>query len=180
VSDLSQLDFGWAERDSRLDAFCFTAVTGVPLDAVLERFDVDLGTSARSTFVESFNPYPDRAYVVADEVDGGVIVGENNGWWGVDEDTLARVSVGGCAAALYRSVNADMTLAYAEDGAPVASFDPLLDPVPEPIAADAHGLLFEEEVTAASLALLSRLTGVRLEPVWLDDPHPRFEVPALP
>jgi hypothetical protein len=176
----SQLDFDWTEKDLRLDAFCITVVAGVPLDAVLGRFDADLGTDTRATFVESFNPYPERAYVVADEVDGGVIVGENNGWWGVDEDVLTRVSVGGRAAALYRSVNADMTLGYAQDGVLVAYFDPLLDPVPDQIVADADDLSFEDEVTAPSLALLARLTGVRLEPGWLDDPHSRFEVPQLP
>jgi hypothetical protein len=98
----------------------------------------------------------------------------------VQEETATRVSRAGALAAYYRSVNADMTFVHAVDGAVVASFDPLLDDVPDALAADAAGLDFAgDAVVGASFALLERLTGIRVEQRWLlDEPRLRVDVPS--
>ena len=73
-----------------------------------------------------------------------------------------------------------MSFVHAVDGAVVASFDPLLDDVPDVLAADAAGLDFAGDiVVCASFALLERLTGIRVEQRWLlDEPHLRVDVPS--
>jgi uncharacterized protein DUF6461 len=133
-----------------------------------------------STFVEAFNDFPSpSSSVLADEVDGGVLVAENNGWHGTSIDLLRRLSDRGHAASLYRSVNADMAFSYAVGGTDVCSFDPLLDEVPaalEGIVAEGH---FGDHAVASSLALMAALTGVRLTSAWLDEPHARFDTPPL-
>ena len=90
------------------------------------------------------------------------------------------MSRGGALGAYYRSVNADMTLLHAVDGAVVASFDPLLDDVPDALESIAAGLDFDaDDVGAASFALLERLTGIRIEQRGLlDEPHLRVAVPS--
>jgi hypothetical protein len=126
------------------------------------------------------NGVPDPTSILVGELAPGVVVAENNGWWGVHEELAAAVSRGGRLASYYRSVNADMTFVHAVDGSVRATFDPLLDPVPAALQAAADGLDFgAETVGAPSFALLERLTGVRVERSWLlDRPHTRIEVPS--
>jgi hypothetical protein len=58
-------------------------------------------------------------------------------------------------------------------------FEPVLAPVSWARSVAASGLGFAvESVEACSLALVERLTGIRLERDWLDEPHRRFEVPS--
>ena len=176
----SAADYGWAEGDPRLDAFCLSAVAGVAVEQVLEAFSVRPETEAAASFAGAFNEFPSPTYVVVDETPaGGVVVVENNGWRGTDETVLANASRGGRVASYYRSVNADMRFVLAVDGDIRAVFDPLLDPVPAELSDAASGLGFAvESVEACSLALVERLTGIRLERDWLDEPHRRFEVPS--
>jgi hypothetical protein len=170
--------YGWADDDVRLDAFCLTAVTGVARDEVVRGFDGDLKTEASSTFVDAFNGYASPSYVLVEVVAGGVLAAENNGWQGVQHEIARRVSLGGALAAFYRSVNADMAFVHAIDGAVRASFDPLLEDVPPELSEQAAGLRFGDEVESSALALLERLTGVRVEQGWFDEPHSRFDVPS--
>ena len=172
--------YRWVESDRRMDAYCVTAVSDVALDDVVRRFEGDAGTAAEATFAESFNGAPEQSYVLVGEVPGGVLVAENNGWWGADQELAARVSRDGRLAAYYRSVNADMTFVHAVDGTIVAWFDPLLEDVPGVLAEAAIGLPFDDDhVEAASFALLERLTGIRVEQTWLlDEPHLRVDVPS--
>lgn len=168
----------WAERDPRLDAFCVTAVEGVRLGDVVLRFDGEPASEERATVGESFNGYPDPTYIVVDEVPGGVLVFESNGWRGVQQGVPERVSRGGRCVCLYRSVNADMTFVLAENGRLLASFDPLLEPVPEQLAGPAAGFDFEGYPTSSSLGLLARISGITLDETWLDGAHRRYRVPS--
>jgi hypothetical protein len=153
-------------------------VTGLDLEQVAGRFAAQPDSKTFATFGESFNGYPAPTYVLLGAVPGGVLALENNGWHGTEPAVLEALSRSTRAAAFYRSVNADMSLLHAVDGSVVASFDPLLDDVPAEVAPLAGGLDFDAHPEASSFALLTRLTGVRLEPDWLEDPHSRFDVPS--
>jgi hypothetical protein len=172
--------YRWVETDSRMDAYCVTAVSGVALDDVVRRFAGDASTAVEATFEESFNGAPAQNYVLVGEVPGGVLVAENNGWRGADQEVAARASRGGRLASFYRSVNADMSFVHAVDGSVVVWFDPLLENVPVALAEAASGLPFDGDVVeAASFALLERLTGIRVERAWLlDQRHLRVDVPS--
>jgi len=170
-------DFDWARRDARLGAFSVSAVSGIPKEEVVRRFEADPGTAVQTTFEASFNGYPEPTYIVVDEAPGGILVFENNGWRGVEEHMPARLSAGGRSASYYRSVNADMTLTVAADGQVVAAFDPLLDRVPPELAELARGLDFgPHDCTASALALVVRCSGVQIDSWWLDATHVRYEV----
>jgi len=166
------------DLDERISAICVSVVSGVGLDEVILRFGGDVTTSTRTTFADAFNSHPGPTYVLAAESAAGVVVAENNGWWGVR--LAERVSCGGTLAAYSSSGNADMTYVHAVDGTVVATFDPLLDEVTSALAAAAVGLDFDDEsVGAPSFALLARFTGVRIEQHWLlDEPHLRVVVPS--
>ncbi|HXG76992.1 MAG TPA: DUF6461 domain-containing protein [Gaiellaceae bacterium] len=177
---MTAADYAWVREDPRLDAFCFCAVAGpTALAVILDAFAADRTTETSALFVESANGYPQPSYVLVGEAPGGVLAAENNGWQGVGDDLLRRVSRGGRAVGYYRSVNADMTFALAEDGSVSASFDPLLEPVPERLREEAAGLAFGvDDVEPSAFALLERLTGIALERSWLDEPHLRYDVPS--
>jgi hypothetical protein len=147
---------------------------------VVRGFGGEVGPASLSTFVEAFNDFPaPSSALLVDEVDGGVLVAENNGWHGTSMDLLQRLSGRGRAASLYRSVNADMAFSYAANGTDVCSFDPLLDEVPAAL----QGIAVEDHLgdhpVASSLSLIAALTGVRLTSAWLDEPHARLAAPPL-
>jgi len=64
---------------------------------VLDAFRADRSTEARATIAEAFNDFPSPMYLLVDEVPGGVLAVENNGWWGVDADVVAAASRTGIA-----------------------------------------------------------------------------------
>lgn len=171
--------YAWVENDARLDAYCVTAVTGVPLDEVVRRFGGDPKTASRATFEDAFNGAPHPTWILVDEIGPGVLVAENNGWWGVQEDVGRRVSAGGRLASFYVNVNAVMAFLCAIDGDVVAWFDPLLEDVPESLAVEAAGLDFGDRVEGSCFALLERLTGVPVGERWLlEELHLRVAVPS--
>lgn len=177
---------GWLDSDDELvQAACFTAVVGVPAAEVVRRFGADPATERSATFAESFNDLTGAARIVFDDVDGGVLVAENNGWLGADSALVESASRGGRAASVYWSVNADMSFLYAVDGVLVGGFDPLLvehpwwGADPESIRERARDLPFGvERPQTASVLLVERLTGVRLDRAWIERPHRSVEVPG--
>ena len=172
--------YTWVDADERMEAFCMTVVCDVALAEVVSRFGGEPGSATESTFADALNGVPGPTSILVDDLGPGVVVAENNGWWGVHEELATAVSHGGRLASYYRSVNADMTFVHVVDGSVRAFFDPLLDPVPAALADAADGLDFDAEtVGAPSFALLERLTGVRIERDWLlERPHPRVAVPS--
>jgi uncharacterized protein DUF6461 len=172
-------DYRWAQWNPRLDAYCVTAVAGGSRQDVLSAFEAERGSETLATFEEAFNDFPETSYVLVDEVPGGALAVENNGWQGVQEEVVTALSRGATVAAFYRNVNAVMTFVHAMGGRVLTSFDPLLDEVPSELAHDTDGLPFgAEHAEPSSLALLERLTGIRLDEDWLASPHSRFDVPS--
>jgi len=178
--------YGWVESSELLEAACFTAVVGVPIDEVIRRFGADPSSERRMTFAESFTTPRGATTLVCDELDGAVLVAENNGWQGSRGEVAEEVSRGGRFASVYWSANADMSFLYLEDGVVVAAFDPLLvehpwsGSDPDSVRRRARDLPFGVDLPrAASLALLERLTGTRLGRGWLEQPHRCLDVPDL-
>jgi hypothetical protein len=71
-----------------------------------------------------------------------------------------------------------MAFVHAVNGVVRESLDRLLDDVPPELAEHTGGLSFGEHVESSSLALLERLTGVRVEQGRFDLPQCRFDVPS--
>jgi hypothetical protein len=175
---VSDRQYAWVEDDEELSAACFTAVTGVGVEEVVRRFGADPTAERTATFAEAFNALTGRAPLLYDELDGDVLVAENNGWQGSRPEVLEGVSRGGRAASVYWSVNADMAFVYAVDGVVVAWFDPLLvehewtGSDPDSVRRQATDLPFGlHGPRSASLALVERLIGAHLEQSWLGQPH---------
>jgi Family of unknown function (DUF6461) len=178
-------DFAWIDVDELFDAYCVAAVVGAGVDEVVRSYGGDLPSTAHATFAEAFSAYPGPTYLLVDDVDRGVLAAENNGWQGVDDGVASRLSEGGRVTSLYSSVNADMRFVYAEDGVVTTAFDPLMPEVewegsdPRALDSSVGDLPFGEEAPgAASLALVERLTGIRVERSWFDEPHRRFDLPS--
>jgi hypothetical protein len=172
--------YEWVDGDRRMEAFCVTVVRDVPVAEVVARFGGEPSTATEAIFEDAMNGVPDPTSILVGELGPGVVVAENNGWWGVDQALAAAVSRGGRLASCYRSVNADMALVHAVDGSLRAAFDPLLDAVPAALEEAAAGLDFgADAVGAPSFALIERLTGIRVEREWLlDRPRTRIDVPS--
>jgi hypothetical protein len=113
------------------DAFCLTAVQGLTVDEALERFDgcpgwavadlAELGNRAAAVYPD------DLPTVVADEVDGWVLLAESNGWHGAKTSVLQRLSAGTVVASAFWNVNRDSTISLARDGEVLAAFDFVID-----------------------------------------------------
>jgi hypothetical protein len=156
-----------------------SVVAGATREQVLDAFRADRSTETPATFEEAFNDFPSPTYLLLDEVPGGVLAVENNGWWGVDADVGTAASHGATLASYYKNVNAVMTFVHAEDGVLLTMFDPLLDDVPAALSTQAEGLPFGvEHAQSSAFALLERLTGIAFEESWLLARHGRFDVPS--
>lgn len=175
------MGYTWVEE---LEAYCFTAVVGLDTDEAIRRLGGDPAFEALRTFSECFWPADGPQWAQVGAVDGGVVVAEHNGWRA--EENVERLSQGARLACFFRNVQAVMHFVYAVDGAVLAEFDPLLDRRPasgaDPlaIAPALEGLpfgLFAAE--PSSLALVERLTGVRIERAWLDAPQRAIVLPPL-
>ncbi|HET7170332.1 MAG TPA: DUF6461 domain-containing protein [Gaiellales bacterium] len=168
-----QAAYEWADGCVELDAFCVSVAVGSDPAEAAAGFAADLSTQRRARFGDGWGISQSsfgNDVVQIDVLGDAVVCVEPNGWAGIDEDRAARLSRAGPYAALYRSVNADMELVLARAGRLVRRFDPLLY--------DSDGAIPEEEGLAfgiagkpvsASLALIERLTGVRLSRDWLLD-----------
>jgi hypothetical protein len=174
--------YEWIDK---VDAYCFTVVRGPDVDAVLER----LGSPAegeRRTFDECFWDATGPQWVQVGRVGDRVIMAENNGWRGSEDETALELSRGGWLASVFCNVNAVMRMVYAVDGDLRVAFDPLLDRRPvqgsDPRCLDRLlvGLTFDlSEVAQATMVLLERLTGVGIAREWLDRPQPAYALEPL-
>jgi hypothetical protein len=110
--------------------------------------------------------------------DWDVII-EPNGWAASMPETLEALSTGGTAVNAFWNVNAVVTFGLARAGSLVRSFDALLYDNPATPLAEEVGLPWGVGSPRASLlALVERLTGVRIDRGWLlETPRPTFEIP---
>ncbi|MBV8084727.1 MAG: hypothetical protein JO247_07920 [Chloroflexi bacterium] len=124
----------------------------------------------RQWVAEGVYPEPRSSIEAATLGDWTVVVEE--GFLASIPSVMRRLAAGSRALAMYRNVNAVMSLVWAVDGAIVRWFDPLLvdDRFGEPQAEEA-GLPFGEPdlAEAAMFACGERLTSVRLTEAFLDD-----------
>lgn len=161
------------------DAFCLTAVQGLTVDEALERFDgypgwavadlAELGQRAVAV-------YPDELpAVIADQVDGWVLLAESNGWHGAKTSVLQRLSAGTVVASAFWNVNLDSTISLARDGEVLAAFDFVIGRE-RPAALEPYldGLDFADPYrnTAEALAFVEGVSGVRLTAEWASGKHP--------
>jgi hypothetical protein len=172
--------YGWVEE---IEAFCFTALVGVDLDEAIRRLGGDpSSTAAPRTFDQCFWPADGTQWAQVGPVNGGLFVAEHNGWRA--EEVAEDLSRGARMACFFRNVQAVMHFVYAVDGEVLAEFDPLLewpaasgaDPrILNRVAGDLPFGLFGAESSA--MALLERLTGVRVEKGWLETPQRAVALP---
>jgi hypothetical protein len=169
--------YDWVER---WEAYCFTAVVGLGPEETVRRLGGDPHSAQTRTFEECFWTAEGPQWTLVDRVEPGVLVAEHNGWRA--EEAAEALSRGARLACFFRNVQAVMHFVYAVDGTIVADFDPLVSQGSE-CAALSHVLdglhfgLFGAE--SSSLSLLERLTGVRVRPAWLAQPHPAVALPPL-
>lgn len=173
--------YGWVDA---LEAYCFAAVVGLDAHEVARRLGGDPASAEPRTFDECFWPAFGPQWIQVGAVDGGVLVAEHNGWRA--EECVELLSKGAALACFYRNVHAIMHFIYAVDGTVLTEFDPLLDARPtggaDPAALDSAlgGLgfgLFGAE--ASSLALVERVTGIRVSRAWLDARQPAVLLPPV-
>ena len=173
--------YAWVEP---LEAYCFTVVIGLDPDEVIWRLGGDPATTASRTFEECFWTVDGPQWAQVGPVGDGVLVAEHNGWRG--EEAAPGISTHACAATFCRDVSAAMRFAHAVDGVLLAAFDPLLDRAavegadPGCLAPLLTGLRFGLHAAEPSaMALLERVTGVRVTAEWLNRPQRAVRLPPL-
>ncbi len=175
------------------EAMCLTVVRGLSVEDALIRFD-GMATGREATLVDagraSVTAFPDELpLVVADDLDGWVVLVEDNGYHGADPAVLSRLSGSTVAASAYWNVNLATQLSLAHDGEVLGAFDFVSDEPPtegviEPFI---RSLDFAdpERMFASALAFLERVSGVRVPFDWASHLHPAsvvagFQWLALP
>jgi hypothetical protein len=164
----------------RLEAYCFTAVVGLAPDETVRRLGGDPDAVQNRTFEECFWQAEGPQWTLVDRVEPGVLVAEHNGWRA--EEAAEALSRGARLACFFRNAHAVMHFVYAVDGRVVVEFDPLVFRRADCAAIEPalDGLpfgLFDAESSA--LTLLERLTGIGVQPAWLDAQHPAVALPPL-
>lgn len=166
--------YSWADEGGVM-AVCVCVVSGIDADAALDLLR-GVGPESRNLgFYEAWEHWsPDATPLQIDHLDGALVLIEPNGWKCTDENVLVHLSAHGTATSVYWNVNALMRFVFAERGAVIRSFDPLLY--------DSTGALSEEadlrfgmpgQALASALLLLERLTGgVRVTADWLTNKAP--------
>lgn len=152
-------------RHSRLEqAATVTVATGIHLDEALRAFGAEPHRSLRLEKIRrnvSLMP-SHEPWITARDLGGIVILVEENGFRGSDEDVLRALSAHGRAASMFWNVNALTRLSFAERGSVLAAFEPMgpVD-VPPPVAAALDGIDFADfhDHTGKGLAAVERFTG---------------------
>jgi hypothetical protein len=182
--DAALAAYAWLDADDpRLSALSLTLVRATPDEAVarlrpIRALDgpMTLG-EAGDAVLDDFDG--SRLVVQVDALDGWATLIEPFGWAGTDAGVLARLSAGGRAVNVLWNVNAVMHAGWADDGAVVRSFDPLLDDRRDDRLPEDADLPFGEPDAAlrAAFVLAERLTGVRIERDWLlERRRPAWEI----
>jgi uncharacterized protein DUF6461 len=168
------------------DSLCLTAVRGLTVDEALERLDGYPGWAVADLAElghRGIAAYPDELPIVmADEVDGWVLLVESNGWHGAKTSVLQRLSAGTVVASAFWNVNLDSTISLARDGEVLAAFDFVIGRErPAALVPYLGGLEFTDPYrkTAEALAFVERVSGVGLTAEWAVGRHPASVVADL-
>lgn len=180
--------YSWADTDPT-DAFAALSITlARPASAVhLERLRPRSRLPTAMTVDEALRAslaVDDYAWgsvmVQTDALGDWSVLLEPNGWAASQPEVVALLSEQGEAINVFWNVNSDMSICLAQRGAVVRQFDPLLYDARGSLAEEA-GLPFGEpgRVRAASLAFLTRTTGLQIDRAWLlERQRPTYLVPV--
>src|SRR4051794_3041453 len=166
---MAAADYAWAEAaDELLSALTITLVQpddGSAIQALEPR--------SQYPTLMTFEQALDAAFALPDFAYGGVIVQtdalggwdalvEPAGWASSDPDRLVALSANGTAVSVFWNVNADMSFGLARAGSLVRFFDPLLYNEAEALPEEGDFQWGPRQPRAGALALMERLTGVRI------------------
>lgn len=166
------------------DGLCLTVADTLDLDDAFTRYGgFPSGAppmTAREMTDRIGRAYPrELALVFGDAQAGWVLLLESPGLEGAQPGVLSRLSATGTAASAYWNVNLTNRVSYARDGAVAATFDItepdlVLGPAPHLLDPFRAGLPLDDPdlFKAAALAVLERITGVRIAGEMLARPHP--------
>jgi uncharacterized protein DUF6461 len=167
--------YGWAESaDPRLEAISITLVRPDdewPLQVLAPREQV-AGPMTVAEAPRAQDGIADFAWgsvlVQTDSIDGWAALIEPNGWAASMPETVTRLAARGEAVNVFWNVNAVMSFALARSGVLVRTFDPLLyDDTDGPLSDEAGLPWGVGGPRASALALMERLTHVRIDHDWL-------------
>jgi hypothetical protein len=136
--------YHWVEDH---DALTIAVVTGMSADDVLRAFD-------------------DDPAVAVLELDGAVLVVEDNGYHGSDVDLLGVLSANGRAASMFWNVNAVTQLSFAERGELLGAWEVGIEEPPDelaPLVADLD-LADYRYCDAKGVTAVTRFTGHDIDP----------------
>jgi hypothetical protein len=178
--------YAWAESaDPRLEAMSITLVRPGDERAlqVLAPREQLPGPMTVAQGLRAQDGIPDFAWgsvlVQTDSIDHWAALVEPNGWAASMPEVVARLSEQGEAVNAFWNVNAVMSFTLARDGGVVRTFDPLLyDALDGPLPEETDLPWGVGRPRASALALMERLTGVRIGRDWLlERPRETFVVP---
>jgi Family of unknown function (DUF6461) len=185
-------DYSWFEQQypDLMEAYCLTLVRGLTPEETLNRFGAGLDrtfvTGVNSLFEPSYQACDryggDRLLLGVADLGGWSLAVEPNGYLGVTEGLVERVSLGTRLVSHFRNVNAVDYFYLVDDGDVKLTFEPLFahhrsGSDPESYVGLMRAVGFhvdegDEEYeghTEATFALAEELTGVRLTPDVLDN-----------
>ena len=180
--------YDWADkrRDRSLDALTLTLLE--PAGDYLGMLEPRAELSRSLTVAEALDAIVEvddfawgSVLVQTDVLGKWSVILEPSGWITSLPEVLARLSSRAQAVSVFWNVNAVMSFGLARNGSVVRQFDPLLYDDGGERLSEELDLPFGQpgSVRAASLLLLTRLTGVRVEQAWLlGQRRPTFVVPV--
>lgn len=155
----------WADSETR--GLCVSVISGRSIESVLTALDIPFGAGTQRTFAEALELETDALQPVQVFTMGAqVVVLEPNGFWASDAEHLLTLAGRAQAVSAYWNTSASMAFNVARGGVAVRSFDPLFMPEDKgegtPLPEEARLPFGEKHAHASSLALIDRLTDVRL------------------
>ncbi len=98
------------------EAMCVTYVRGLSPAEAFARMEATVDPEVESDH--------DEGAIAAFPVAGGVVLVEPNGFAGILDDVMCKLSKGTAAATVFFNVNLDQDFVYAEDGVIITQFEP--------------------------------------------------------
>lgn len=165
--------FGWIRSTVLRDGACVTVVAPADAERVMRGFGANPSGARQVSLAGIGMPSADEPMMAIRELGSWLLVVEVNGWQGSRPEVLRRVCAGGRAASAYWNVNGTTRFSYAADGQVLTAFEAMSPDQrhgaePDSLEQARAGLPWDTgEWVPLMLALVSRVTGFRLEPEFL-------------
>jgi hypothetical protein len=166
--------FEWIRSTVLHDGACLTLVAPADAGGVVRDFGGHLARGRQASLAGIGVPPIDEPVVAVRDLGPWLLVVEVNGWQGSRPEVLRRVSAGGRAVSAFWNVNLTTRFSYAVGGRVLTAFE-VMSPDrrygadPDSLEEMRAGLPWEDgEWVQLMLALASRVTGLQVEPGWLD------------